>query len=175
MYMLPFLYFVIIILIRSITSYHPRQLFRHYILILSPAAAFLLIRQLNPLTGIRIKHEYRNRMSLAGLILYILFFLSVITHIVLLTIEPLGPADITINTRMLYLHAGTQNDAIVILSSMILLGLTALLSFLNMLPAVIQQKKASGRKFTIVLYSFFIILFFVFIVIMSLRLIRILT
>ena len=161
---LPILYLIIVFTARNNTAYHPKQLLRKYIEIKNPFIAKVLIRQSDPLLyrG-KNRPEYRNRMTLIGLILYIICVLTIILHLVLLKIKTLGPTDHSYDELFLSLHANTINQAIVITSAWIVLVVNVCFMFFNMLTIAVFQKETDGRKLTIGICIMFLVFFLFFI------------
>ena len=160
MYQLPFLYFLYFVTARNNTAYHPMLLFQRCIVINNPTLAEILIRQSDPI-GYRGTNspEHWNKMTLIGMVLYILSILTVIIHIVLLNIKSLGPADYIEKDKFFTFHAVTINQCIVLHSSNIMLFINTFFMFFNMLTICIRQKDEEGRKTLIFVSLFFCILF----------------
>lgn len=160
MKLLPVVYLLIIVLARLTAAYDPKQLVRGYLVIPNPTAAKMLISQQDPLLGgIKNAKKNRNKMSFLGLGFYIFCALIFLLHAVLFLLEPMGPADYTVDTRLLYLHADTLNEAIILTSAMLELALGGAAYLINSLGIAFRRPAEAGQKLIIVLTLLFSTMF----------------
>lgn len=164
MTMLPILYLIILFTARNNTAYHPKLLFRKCFEISNPTIARILIRQSDPLIyrG-KNRPEYRNKITLIGIVLYIISVATIIFHIIILNTRFLGPAKSYNDGGFIGFRADTINQAIVVTSSWLLLAINVFVMFFNMLTIAILQKDIYGRKITIGIGAFFCVFFLFFI------------
>lgn len=157
--------FFALFMARNTTSYDPRQLVKRYLVISNPTAARILIDQSDPQTGRgENTEENKNKMSLLGLSFYILCALTILIQVVLLLMEPMGAFSytLTLDTGNIRLHADSLNEAIVLVSGLLLLVVTVTAYFINLLFLTIRKPEEPGRKLSIGISLFLLTMFVLF-------------
>lgn len=170
---LPLLYLVMLLMARGATAYDQNQLVKGYLIVRNPTAARILIDQNDPLLGkSKNKKANRNKLSLLGLGTYILCAVTMLIHVILLLVAPLGDASYTIDTRLIHLQAGNLNEAIVLVSTFAVLLLMGAVCCLNMTVLAVRRPRVNGRKLTVGISISLTLLFLIGAVAFGVRLVR---
>ena len=76
MYMFPWLLFLVLLMARSNSTYHPHLLFKRYVIIKNKTVSKLLIGQSDPIRGYaRNAKANRNKLTYSGIVFYLLSLL----------------------------------------------------------------------------------------------------
>ena len=158
MYMFPLFLFIVFIMARSNSTYHPHLLFKRYVIIKNKTISKLLIGQSDPVNG-RTKNAKanQNKLTYCGIIFYSLFLLLVCFSIIMAFLPDLPCNSFIFDSKTLFLAGNTLNEKLPVIFAFTLLFAEAAFHFVN--TSKYAVKKTTAKRFTRFLYYFFAIMF----------------
>jgi len=158
MYMFPMFLFIVFIMARTNSTYHPHLLFKRYVIIKNKTVSKLLIGQSDPVNShAKNAKANRNKLTYWGIIFYSLFLLLVCFSVIMALLPDLPCDSFIFDSRALFLTGNTLNEKLPVIFAFTLLFAETAFHFVNTSKYAIE--KTSAKKFTSVMYYLFSILF----------------
>lgn len=154
MYMFPWLLFLVLIMTRSNSTYHPHLLFKRYVIIKNKAVSKLLIGQSNPIRSYaRNAKANRNKLTYAGIVFYLLALL-LICFWVIMALLPDFPCESFVFEPF---EGDTLNEKLSITLGFALFFAEYAFLFINTSKYAVEG--AAAKRITGILFCFFSVMF----------------
>ena len=157
MYMFPMFLFIVFLMARTNSTYHPHLLFKRYVIIKNKTVSKLLIGQSDPVDShTKNAKANRNKLTYCGIIFYSLFLLLVCFSVIMALLPDLPCDSFIFDSRTLFLTGNTLNEKLPVIFAFTLFFAETAYHFVNTSKYAVE--KTTAKRFTRFLYYFFAIM-----------------